>query len=181
MVLSRVAGQPGDEVTLRVPYSTNSEMLARGKIVRMEKTPDGFIHGIQFSDIKTEFITLCIGLSDFLPDAEKPRQRKHPRVAWRTPIRYGLSNEKSGMLEALSQGGVTITVTTPFADDERIPIEIPHPLTKAPLRLTGKVIHQNLSRQVIGTYRVGLEFVETTPEMTSTLEEILRTILKQGS
>jgi hypothetical protein len=166
----------GDLVELELPHAKEGEMTLSGKIVWIAKAGDGIRCGLKFFRMANAVIHENMKR---LREQEQlkagPERRQNPRIAHRVLVKYGSPSELYGMLENVSLGGFSVTLDSQTQINRDVTIEIPHPVTKKLLILTGKAIHQ-MPLEALGktVYRVGFRFDFLTAEQRSELAEFLK-------
>jgi c-di-GMP-binding flagellar brake protein YcgR len=171
-------GQIGETIELFLPALDGGDIAVMAQIIRNELAGDGRMVAVRFDAVEPSMQRALSDLLELLLSSTGAGTRKHPRVARRIEIRFGLLGELRGILEDISQGGLLMTIADPLSLFEEVDVIVPDLAGQELLTLHARVTHQ---RKVIkpesASYQVGLEFSAMRPEAQACVLALLRSVL----
>lgn len=154
---------------LALPVPDSKDVYVVGEIVRRQPTPHGELVSVVFSDLPGGLEEALGRLERLLLSGDGGGQRQFARVSRRMSV--SASELGRGQLENISAGGVSIVVSEAPTGDEEIVVMIPDSAGHDLLTMRARVVNQRLLPD--GRIRVGMSFVNLTPERQACLQSLL--------
>lgn len=181
-VAERSVGRDGDQIDLFLPSLSGPDIVVQARIIRAIPGPDGDTVACRFDAVAEEMRQPLLDLIEVLLSTSGAQTRHKARVARRMDIGFSNLHELRGILEDISQGSLSMTVSTPLVLYEDLDVTVPDTNGDQLLILHGKVVHQHAvpSAEPGGDplYRVGLEMAPFRPETRRCLDGLMQSVLE---
>jgi len=181
-VVGRSVGHDGDEIELFLPSLSGPDIVVQARIIRAVPGPDGDTVACRFDAVAEEMRQPLLDLIEVLLSTSGAQTRHKARVARRMDIGFANLHELRGILEDISQGTLSMTVSSPLVLYEDLDVTVPDTNGDQLLILHGKVVNQHivptLDSSTETLYRVGLEMAPFRPETRRCLDGLMQSVLE---
>jgi c-di-GMP-binding flagellar brake protein YcgR len=181
-VVEGTIGKSGEQIELYLPSLSGPDISVTAEIIRATPGGDGETIACRFDEVAPEMRQPLLDLIEVLLSTSGGAARRHARVARRMDIGFADLVELRSVLEDISNGGLTMTVSSPLVLYEELDMTVPDTNGDQLLILHARVVSQKVLPPEPGTpetlYRVGLEMAALRPETRRCLESLLATVVE---
>jgi hypothetical protein len=136
-------GVSGDTIELFLPSLSGPDISVTAQIIRATPGPDGETIACRFHTVAPEMRQPLLDLIEVLLSTSGGTPRRSARVARRMDIGFSDLAELASVLEAIVNGGLTMTVSTPLVLYEELDITVPDTNGDQLLILHARVVSQS--------------------------------------
>jgi hypothetical protein len=168
-------GVPGDIIDIYLPAVGRREIELTAGVGATEEISKDFAVVVEFMIAEPK---LRVALNDHLRlilAGEGGGTRRHARVLYDVPVRYGASAERAGRLEEISFGGLALYVNEALSPGANLRVVVPDHKTNANLSFEGKVVDQRAAKE--GGFLTGVELAPLSATMRGALARLLADLL----
>jgi hypothetical protein len=175
VLAARPLGVPGDIVEVYLPAVGRREIEVTGGVTHTAQVERGFAVVIEFMVVEPRVRVAINDLLRLLLAGEGGGERRHPRVIYDVPVRWGPAGEYHGRLEEISFGGLTLYVNEALAPGDAVRVAVPDHGSAANLMLDGHVVDQ-LAGSEAG-FRTGVQLLPVTGALRGALARLMADLL----
>jgi hypothetical protein len=181
-VVGRSVGVDGDLIELYLPSLSGPDITVSGQIIRATPGPEGDTVACRFDNVPEEMRQPLLDLIEVLLSTSGAQTRHKARVARRMDIGFANLHELRGILEDITNGTLSMTVSSPLVLYEDLDVTVPDTNGEQLLILHGRVVHQHILPSLDSAseplYRVGLEMASFRPETRRCLDGLMQSVLE---
>lgn len=169
-------GEVGDELEVRLPYSSGRPIAIESEILRfvVENEVRRAV-AVRFARLSTEAEKQLERVLEMLLSGSGGGRRVYPRVAQRLEVYFDDPSDIRATLEDISRGGLSVTVPYSFSVNQSVQLMVLGPPGFQELRLRARVVRQTpLDEGGLNLYRIGLAFGHPTTELQETVQRMLQ-------